>query len=375
MKIAQFINTVDDGGAETLILALTEDLIKRGHEVKIIAFEDSWILNRANELKLPTIALGSEFQKNHSIYKLPMFGWKLHNILKHHKIEVLHSHVYGATLRGAAAAWYAGIPHFATQHDTHSVKDKKSRVSWMNVCGKLDTRFVMISNQMLKYYVERGLKHEYCHKIYNGVDNANFNMSTNSEDIQKLKTSLQINNEIVFVSVGRLRPIKGFEDLIRAFRMVNDSINFRLIIVGDGPLQKELEDKVQKSKLQDKVIFTGAVNNVYDYLKIADVFVLASHNEGLPCSIIEAMLCALPIIATDVGGNKELIKTIGSTANGILVPAFSPNILTCALEHISNMDRRGRKLMGTCSYQKAMEGFTLKSMTNKYENLFSTSII
>lgn len=364
MKIAQFTNTVDGGGAETLMLSLTQQLLERNHEVEIHAFDDSWIIQRCKDLKLPHFTLRQSFKNYHSVYMLPVWGVKHGSVLKQRNIDVLHSHVYGATLRGAAAAAYAHITHVATQHDNHSVTDKMSRCRWLNVAGALGTKIVLISKQMMDVYVGYCVKEKYCSFVHNGVDGDKFKFNSRARVMIREQYGVSANTTL-FVAPGRLQHIKGFDVLIKAVNKLKYK-DFNLFILGEGPERTNLENMVKEYGLNKKVKFIGAVNNVEDFLSAADVFTLASRNEGLPCSIIEAMFASLPIVTTSVGGNKELVI---DSKNGYTSPSENANTLANNLSMLINNHEGIRQHMAVESHNHA-RNFTLEKMTSNYLKLF-----
>lgn len=111
----------------------------------------------------------------------------------------------------------------------------------------------------------------------------------------------------VITSVGRLVPWKGFDLLIETLNEVDNKI--KLYIIGDGPDRKKLEDLVAKLNLKDRVFFTGRLDKVslFKYLKASDLFVLNTSYEGFSHQLLEVMALEIPVITTNVGGNKELI--------------------------------------------------------------------
>lgn len=365
MKIAQFIMTTDAGGAETLILSLSQQLIEYGHQVEIHAFDNSWTANQCSHLNIPLVPLGNDFRRLKNIKKIGLWGIKHGQLLRKQKIDVLHSHCYNATLRGAISSIFGMTRHIATQHDVHSISEKThSRIRWLNITGVLGTGIVMISNQMMKFYVERGMKEKYCCFIYNGVNHTKFMYDLEKRNM--IRQQLQItDNDLVFISPGRLEHIKGFDVLIKAFNRIHDA-SFKLLILGEGQERDKLEQMVEQNSLTNKIKFIGLVNNVKDYLSAADVFVLASRSEGLPCSIIEAMFTKLPIVATDVGGNSELIA---NDYNGYLVPPENELELANTLKMVMS-DKSKLLSMGEGSFTHSKD-FSLETMATKYVSWYN----
>lgn len=141
----------------------------------------------------------------------------------------------------------------------------------------------------------------------------------------------------VIVAVGRLATQKQHERIIRAFSYVCKHDNeARLLILGSGPNEKYLKSLCEKFNLQEKVIFTGFINNVRDYIRKSKLFVMASEAEGMPNSMLEAMACGLPVVTTDTpGACSEIVgrkKGLGEVVNieycpyGILTPYITGQV-------------------------------------------------
>lgn len=134
--------------------------------------------------------------------------------------------------------------------------------------------------------------------IYNGVNTEKF------KPLKKEKT----NKKTVLISTGRLIERKGYQYLIPALKGLND---FELQLIGDGNLTNELKKMAKKNKVNVEFLGKKEHKDVINYLQKADIFILPSKNEGMSNSTLEAMACGLPIITTDTGGSKELIKNNG----------------------------------------------------------------
>jgi len=133
----------------------------------------------------------------------------------------------------------------------------------------------------------------------------------------------------VVLGVGRLVELKGFQDLIQAHALLRSNRDVRLVILGEGPKRGELENMVRALGLQDSVSLPGFASNPCQYMQAAGVFVLPSHRDGLPGSLIQAMACGARVVSTDCpGGSAEILE---NGRWGRLVPTSSPPRLARAI--------------------------------------------
>lgn len=165
------------------------------------------------------------------------------------------------------------------------------------------------------------------------------------------------------VSVGRLVPWKGMDGLIRA---AAQEPSWRVVLVGDGPGREELETLSKKLKCADRIIFTGAVVRApaLGWVKEADVFVLNSSYEGLSHQLIEAMSLRVPIVATDIGGNPELIR---DGREGLLIPAHDEGALRRAVKSIEE-NPEGAQNLATAAELRSRE-FSIKRTLEELSQL------
>ena len=158
-----------------------------------------------------------------------------------------------------------------------------------------------------------------------------------AEEVLALKRELGINqNERVVLSVGRLSQEKAHSDLLRAFKILRDSLSetaVRLVIVGEGAERAKLETAATSLGISEHVVFAGQVRNVRSYYAAADVLANASQSEGSPYVLLEAMAAGLPIVATAVGGVPEILE---DNQTGLLVPSRNPQAMAQALARLLN---------------------------------------
>ncbi len=175
-------------------------------------------------------------------------------------------------------------------------------------------------------------------------------------------------SSVVFGTVGRLNEAKQQQRMLVALRtLIDQGEDAALAIVGDGELRAELERETDRLGLRDRVRFLGARSDVPELLAGMDVFLLSSRTEGYSLALVEASAAALPIVATDVGGNAEIVHD-GRT--GLLVPAGDDDRLAAAMaELLRNVSRREQ--LGRQARQWALEEGSLDAMCDGYERLYA----
>jgi glycosyltransferase involved in cell wall biosynthesis len=140
------------------------------------------------------------------------------------------------------------------------------------------------------------------------------------------------------IALGVLLPVKGYDKLIRAARLLkDDGIRFRIRILGNGDLENELRTLVKDLDLENEVILSGFINNPFPYLKLSDIFVMTSVSEGLPTALCEAMILGLPAVVTDCSGCRELV---GSGQYGMMVKQSAVSIYRGLKEMIAMPEKQ-----------------------------------
>jgi sugar transferase (PEP-CTERM/EpsH1 system associated) len=202
-------------------------------------------------------------------------------------------------------------------------------------------RYIAVSRDLQSWLIAMvGVQSNKVTQIYNGVDHSRFAPETVKPLALLPAQWQQLGGILVAGTVGRLTPVKDQQNLLRAFAQLRESDpglidHLRLIIVGDGPLYSQLKQLIEQLALQDVVWLAGDRQDVPDLLQAMDVFVLPSLGEGISNTVLEAMASGLPVIATAVGGNVELVE---EGCNGRLVPVGDHLALAAALATLFKND-------------------------------------
>jgi glycosyltransferase involved in cell wall biosynthesis len=230
---------------------------------------------------------------------------------------------------------------------------------YLNLRRRLDT--VIACSEEVRRSHEAGLDPSRTVTILNGVDLESFTAARVPEEggLETFRVG----------TVGSLTPQKGYPDLIAAMGILSaEGIPARLTFVGDGPLREELESLASAGGIADSVTFAGTAADVRPFLSRFDVVAGASLREGLPLSVLEAMASGLPVVTTDVGGNREAVED-GLT--GLLVPPGDPAALAEALAGLW-ADPARRDSMGKAARSRVEERFSARKMVSETESLYES---
>lgn len=356
LKIVQLITRMDKvGGAQKHVEALSIQLQQDGHEVTVVTGSYQPSLWRLQELQIPVINIPSLQRAIHLAKDFRSF-WQLRAVFKRIQPDVVATHSSKAGIIGRVVGSLLGIPTIFTAHSwsfTEGVPQKKKLLYHrMEKSVQLfTTKIITVS----EYDRELALMKEVApaHKlltIHNGIDPIEKRTTTE-------RTFLE---QPIIVMVARFEVPKRQDILLKALAELTH-IPWHLQLIGDGSLRSDLEKLVEQSGLTARVTFLGNQLNVHSYLEKSHIFVLLSDWEGLPISIIEAMRVGLPIIATNVGGVKELVEDHG---NGFLVEREDFELLKQRLHQLI-MDADLRQQMGSVSEFRYLQYFTFIPMYQK----------
>lgn len=357
MRIAEFVNSLEIGGAERLLVDLAVQLKSRGHTVEVICLRGQGPLAvplQASNIDVTSLGKADGFR--------PGLVAKLTGFLRNRGIDVVHTHNPLVHHYGAVSGRLAGVPVIVnTLHGFGNLDDsRKTRTIYdlsclfstcvVSVCRALDTH-------LRKVTFAAGRKSVV---VPNGIALERF------LSIKRPSAS----SEFLFGAVGRLAPVKDHRTLLRAFALlVQRHPQARLEILGDGPLHGELQSTCEQLGIADRVRLVPTMLDVAVFLARLHTFVMSSLTEGLPLTLLEAMAAAVPVVATQVGAMPEIVQ---GAKCGWLVPAGNPVELAATMERA--MQSRDREVLAMQGRRYALQHHSLKAMTDQYESLFSACL-
>jgi glycosyltransferase involved in cell wall biosynthesis len=233
--------------------------------------------------------------------------------------------------------------------------------------------FVALSTDIERELQAHGVKAAAIRRIPNGFDPARFTPCEDGAERSRLRASLGVADDHgVVMFTGRLLRSKGLPLLLSVWKELRERrCSLTLVIVGSGEglvgsCEDEIREYVQRHGLNDSVFFTGSVRNVEDLLRCADFFVFPTEDEAFGISLIEAMACGLPVVATAVGGIKDIVVD-GET--GLLVPARDFAALHGAIARLLDHRELARRL-GRQAARNVRERFSRDAVADQYDSMF-----
>jgi glycosyltransferase involved in cell wall biosynthesis len=270
------------------------------------------------------------------------------------RIDVVHTHNTKALVYGGPAARLVRVQRLIhTWHGQNPAGSRREELLF-RMLGQLPDVMVAVSRDAGQLVVQEGIPAARVRVIWNGIDLRRFAFSGPTPDGP-------------LVTVARLSPEKDIQTLIRAMALVkSEEPALRLEIAGQGPCLPELQQLTEQFGLLDNVRFLGLVHDVPALLARASQFVLPSLTEGISLTLLEASARGLPVVATRVGGNSEVVH---DGVSGLLVPAADPEALARAILAL-HRDPERRRHMGQAGRQRVEENFDVTGMVHAYEELY-----
>ncbi len=358
IPIYQVVLRLDCGGLEKMVVHLARSLDPARYHVTVCCLEDPGEL--AVELEGAPVSLISMGKRGLDPGALARLAGRL----RRERVRIVHTHNPGAHVYGALAARLAGVP--GVVHTRHGPRDegRQGRLLHRWLWGRVGAA-VAVSQDTADVLVHRGrLDPAKVVSIVNGVPVPAFT----PEDRRAVRVEFGIPADAPTAGiVARLAPEKDHATLLSALALLRQRRpDLHLLVVGDGALRPALEQQAKALGIATVAHFAGMRRDVHRMLAAMDVFVLSSVFEGTSLTLLEAMGARLPVVATAVGGNPDVI---GGPENGILAPPGNAEALAGGMERVLSAPDEAQA-MAERAYARMTAVYSLESMTRSYEAVY-----
>lgn len=360
MNIVHVVENLALGGLERVVVSLVRMQLRHGHRVLVLCLFGEGVL-AADARSSGAQVIACEKAAGLDLHALRT----MRDTVKSFQADVLHTHNAVAHYYAALATVGLGLPTVLnTRHGMGSFPYSWRREQLYRLAQVgCDAAVLVCAAAARRFVSHRIISKAKARVIPNGTDIDTF-IERNTDGRRKLLDACgAVGNPVVFGTVGRLSAAKDHANLLTSMRsLIDNGANAFLVIVGDGELRDPLREQCGRLGVGGRVQFLGARSDIAELLSGFDVFVLSSVTEGYSLALVEACAAALPCIATDVGGNAEIVQD-GET--GLVVPARDSARLTAAMQTLC-ADPTLRSTLGRGARKWALTNGTLDLMYERY---------
>jgi glycosyltransferase involved in cell wall biosynthesis len=352
-------------GAPRHLLTLLSGIDRKKFVVSVILPEGE-LVKELKALKVP-------------VFTIPMRGRTdinatnaIAKILKKYEPDIIHTHGQRAGLIGRIASRGLPIKRVHTEHTyTSQFKLDNPVLHWthlraMRSLDRFTDKTIAVSEAVRKFLIESKIsKPDKVVTIYNGAGKTSTKNLPDQAKQFRMEHGL-IARDVVVGSIGSFNKQKDTATLIKAFAQMSKKWpQLKLMLIGKGELQRELEHLAKKLNIHNQVIFAGTINHPDVALAAMNIFVLSSRSEAFGITLLEAMRANLPIVATKVGGIPEIIS---NNYNGLLVEPGDSHKLAAAMMKLLNDKKLQRKLVS--HYPETLKKFSADKMVKATEKVY-----
>jgi L-malate glycosyltransferase len=347
------------GGGERVVLKLAALLPTYGYRASILTFS---VHPESAGLKSPPCPVYVlPLQRTYDLTALRA-AFALRQFLKIQQVRIVHTFFESSDLWGGFVTKSMSRAKLIwSRRDMGILRTRKHNIAYRLMAGAPDAVFA-VSEQVRKHCIEAdGIEPARVQTIYNGLNFGDWNTAA-----RPTKAS----GKTLVTTVGNIRRVKGHDIFIKTAALILAQFpEVSFSIAGDvleNDYFLELQNLVRDLNLSDHFHFVGGITNLGDHLAAADIFVLPSRSEGFSNAIVEAMAAALPVVATNVGGNAEAVE---DGVTGLIVPPEDPTALSAAIARLLS-DPSQARAMGIAGKARAAEHFTTEAMMSRIAAIY-----
>ena len=368
MRIVTVLTSLGVGGAEKHALAVAERMAKRGHAVAVIV-----LMPRVAEewpCALETLHLGMRKTPVNLLASL----MRAHRFLAEFRPDVVHSHSFHANI--VARLLRIPAPHLAVISTVHNVNEGgPMRMMVYRLTDALSQRTVAVSTAAAdRFVLLKAIPNRKSLVLAIGIDTSEFAPRAARRDA--MRKAEGADSKFIWLSAGRLVPAKDFSNLLRAFRQVRLELPETELWIAGAPADRDVNyalagasesanSNAGEQNIQQGVRWLGFRRDIPALMDASDGFVLASAWEGMPLVLMEAMSMEKSIVATDVGGVRELVAD-----SGLLVPSRNSAALAEAMLAAMRQGREERAALGRAGRERILRHFSVDEAADRWEALY-----
>ncbi len=355
------------GGAETQVMHIAIRLRRRGWTVQLVSLmPPRAYVEELGAAGIPVFSLGirRKVPDPRPVLRLARFirEWRPH---------IVHSQMVHANLAARFSRLIAPMPVLICTAHNIDERGRKGSGRLREITYRLTDPLSDLTTQIcwagLERYVRVGaVPHHKIRYVPNGVDTARF--KPDLEARLGLRKELNVEGSFVWLAVGRLDLQKDYSNLLRAFAKVRGAKpEALLLIAGDGPLRPALEGLARTLGVDERIHFLGIRRDVPELMNAADAYVMSSAWEGMPMVLLEASATGLPIVATDTGGNREIVL---DGKSGFLVPPKDSEALAQAMIRMMALSPDERRTLGQAGREYVVRSYDIERVVDLWEDLY-----
>jgi glycosyltransferase involved in cell wall biosynthesis len=352
------------GGGEFFVYLLSKKLKSNRWDVHVSCLKDTELYCKCEDENIKVFPVKYPVDNYRGVFKIAR---QISTYIKEHNINLVHSNTNYDRTAGAIAAKMAGIKHITNIHSYHSIQHNITHYLRNRM---MTDRFIADGISIKNLLVEKDKIDQNKISVLNlGIEPVGFDKQLSRK---RIRAEFELNyDEIIIGNAARMVPFKGQEYLLRAFSNISPYLpNAKILVIGDGELMEMLKNLAEELKISSKVIFAGFRKDIYEVFTALDIYAHTSvegGGEAFPFALLHALEQALPLVITDAGDMKIMVK---NEYNGFLCKEKDIAQIAGSLGILIENDTL-RRQMGKNSFELFNKEFTADIMTTKIEKIYN----
>jgi glycosyltransferase involved in cell wall biosynthesis len=358
-RVMQLVLSLSPGGTERLVIEICKQLTGRVESLVCCLDERGMWARELVGIGVPV----AELRRRPGFH--PALAIEIATLIRAHGVDAVHCHHYSPYVYGLLATLMRPAKLVFTEHGRLSDDTPSRKRQIVNpLLSRLPGQICAVSNDLKQHMVAEGFPARCIRVVHNGIEPGGRPTVTQRHEA---RAALGLGRDaFVIGTVGRLDPVKNLAVMLQLAAVLREKVKQSFaVIVGDGPERTALQAKAAELGVADSVIFAGYRSDVRSLMPAFDVYLNCSTYEGVSLTILEAMAASLPVVATPVGGNPEVVV---DHETGYLVPA-RPRSMAEAVARLA-FDARLRRTMGDAARWRVIRHFSIARMVDEYASIY-----